>query len=58
MDKKRSIWLIGHTHIPYPNDLKENEDVTGYRIFNAGTHEQTDLHNNTEGNCLIVQLWL
>ena len=50
------VWLIGHTHIPYPNDLKENEDVTGYRIFNAGTHEQTDLHNNTEGNCFIVSV--
>lgn len=48
-------WLIGHTHIPYP-DLKENEDTTGYRIFNAGTHEQTDLHNNTKGCCFVVTL--
>ena len=49
------IWLIGHTHIPYP-DLKEGEDTTGYRIFNPGTHEQTDLHNNTEGCCFVISL--
>ncbi len=49
------IWLIGHTHIPYP-DLKEKEDSTGYRIFNPGTHEQTDLHNRTEGCCFVVSL--
>ena len=49
-------WLIGHTHIPYPDILKEDSDTTGYRIFNAGTHEQTDLHNNTEGNGLIISI--
>lgn len=49
-------WLIGHTHIPYPNDLKEDNDTEGYRIFNAGTHEQTDLHNNTEGNGFIISI--
>ncbi|MBQ8280320.1 MAG: metallophosphoesterase [Roseburia sp.] len=49
-------WLIGHTHIPYPADLKEEEDTVGYKIFNAGTHEQTDLHNNTEGNGFILKI--
>ena len=49
-------WLIGHTHIPYPNDLKEDSDTTGYKIFNAGTHEQTDLHNDTEGNGFIISI--
>lgn len=49
------VWLLGHTHIPYP-DLKENEDTSGYKIFNAGTHEQTDLHNNTEGCCFVITL--
>lgn len=49
------VWLIGHTHIPYP-DLKENEETAGYKIFNAGTHEQTDLHNNTEGCCFVITL--
>lgn len=49
------IWLMGHTHIPYP-DLEENEDRTGHKIFNPGTHEQTDLHNNTEGCCFVISL--
>lgn len=49
-------WLIGHTHIPYPDILKEDESIVGYKIFNAGTHEQTDLHNNTEGNGFIITI--
>lgn len=49
-------WLIGHTHIPYPNMLDEDSDTTGYKIFNAGTHEQTDLHNNTDGNGFIITI--
>ena len=48
-------WLIGHTHIQYPL-LKNDEIGEGYKIFNPGTHEQTDLHNNTEGICFIVEL--
>ena len=50
------VWLLGHTHIPYPGDLQEAKETAGYRIFNAGTHEQTDLHNNTEGNCFIIRV--
>ncbi len=50
------LWLIGHTHIPYPNVLKEDGDTSGYKIFNAGTHEQTDLHNNTAGNGFIISV--
>jgi len=49
-------WLIGHTHIPYPADLPEDSDAEGYRIFNAGTPAQTDLSNNTEGECFIISL--
>lgn len=48
-------WLIGHTHIQYP-ELKENDEETRYKIFNAGTHEQTDLHNKTEGCCFIITI--
>ena len=48
------VWFIGHTHIPYPNNLSETKYTEGYKVFNAGTHEQTDLHNNTEGICFIV----
>ena len=50
------VWLIGHTHIAYPGDLDEIRETTGYKIFNAGTHEQTDLHNNSEGDCFIVRI--
>lgn len=49
-------WLIGHTHIPYPDGLEEDSDTAGYKIFNAGTHEQTDLHNNTDGNGFIISI--
>lgn len=50
------VWLIGHTHIPYPNVLEEDSDIAGYKIFNAGTHEQTDFHNNTDGNGFIITI--
>lgn len=49
------IWLLGHAHVTEPN-IMENEEVSGYTIFNAGTHEQLDLHNNTEGNAFIIIL--
>ena len=49
-------WLIGHTHIPYPDVLDEHSDTAGYRIFNAGTHEQTDLSTRTEGNGFIISI--
>lgn len=48
-------WLIGHTHIPYPQ-LPEDSDISGYRIFNAGTHEQTDVSNNTPGLGFLLTL--
>lgn len=49
-------WLLGHTHIPYPNVLKADQDVKGYSIFNPGTPEQTDLSNNTTGVCFVITL--
>lgn len=48
--------LIGHAHIPYPSDLSEDKMTDGYRIFNAGTHSQLDLINNTDGECFIITL--
>lgn len=48
-------WLIGHTHVPFPRDLTE-EFTSCERIFNAGTHVQTDVSCNTEGLCLIVEI--
>lgn len=50
------VWLVGHTHIPYPSGLSEDEEIGGYRIFNAGTHAQTDLHNNTRGYGFIISV--
>ena len=50
------VWLIGHTHVPYPADLKEDKDTSGHKIFNAGTHEQTDLANHTDGNGFIITI--
>lgn len=50
------IWLIGHTHVPYPAELATDRDTAGYKIYNPGTPEQTDLSNRTEGNCFIIML--
>lgn len=50
------VWLIGHTHVPFPKDLTTNIDMTQERIFNAGTHVQTDVNNDTEGICFIIEI--
>ena len=47
---RMDLWLIGHTHIPYPSA----ETVTDQRIFNAGTHQQTDISDNSEGSVFII----
>lgn len=49
------VWLLGHTHVPFPRDLGENWR-SGERIFNAGTHVQTDVACNTEGCCFVIEL--
>ncbi len=48
------VWLIGHTHVPYPGELPVDEFAEGYSVFNAGTHEQTDLSCRTEGNGFFI----
>lgn len=48
-------WLIGHTHVPFPRDLTEALAPSG-KIFNAGTHVQTDVSCNTEGQCFIIEI--
>ncbi|MBR0534884.1 MAG: metallophosphoesterase [Clostridia bacterium] len=48
-------WLIGHTHVPFPRNLTE-EFSSSERIFNAGTHVQTDVSCNTEGQCFIIEI--
>lgn len=54
MEIPMDAWLVGHTHIPYP-DIKDTA-VSGYRVFNPGTHEQTDYHNNTVGECFVIEI--
>lgn len=46
------LWLIGHTHMPYPN----SEKITNSRIFNAGTHQPTDISDNSDGSVFIIEL--
>ena len=48
-------WHIGHTHVPFPRNLT-GDFTTGNKIFNAGTHVQTDVSCNTEGQCFIVEI--
>ena len=49
------VWLIGHTHVPFSRNLTEDFSV-GEKIFNAGTHVQTDVSCNTEGLCFVVEI--
>lgn len=49
------VWLIGHTHVPFPSNLTE-EFSECEKILNAGTHVQTDVSCNTEGICFIVEI--
>ena len=49
------VWLIGHTHVPYPKDLTEEYRDAG-KIFNAGSHVQNDVNTNTEGLCFIIEI--
>ena len=48
-------WLIGHTHVPFPRNLTEAFTVSD-KIFNAGTHVQTDVACNTEGQCFVIEI--
>ncbi|MDD4200317.1 MAG: metallophosphoesterase [Eubacteriales bacterium] len=48
-------WIIGHTHIQYP-EITEGSEERGYKIYNAGTPEQLDLHNNTEGLAFLISV--
>jgi len=50
------VWLIGHTHVPFPKNLSTAEYSEAGRIYNAGTHVQTDVNCNTEGCSFIIEL--
>ena len=48
-------WLVGHTHVPFPS-LPTELTATSERIFNAGTHVQTDVACRTEGVCFVLEI--
>ena len=49
------VWLLGHAHIPEP--YCEYGKVIGHtRIYNAGTHQQTNIHNNVEGSVFVIDI--
>lgn len=50
------LWLIGHTHTPFPNDLTEDFTPQGVKIFNPGTHVQDKTDKNTDGLCFIIEI--
>ena len=50
------VWLLGHTHVPFPRDLSEEYKSVTDKIFNPGTHVQTDVSCNTEGLCFIIEI--
>ena len=49
-------WLIGHTHVPFPRDLSGKYKAVTDKVFNPGTHVQTDVSCNTEGICFIIEI--
>lgn len=49
------VWLIGHTHVPFPKHLTDTFAVCD-KILNAGTHVQTDVNCATEGLCFVVEI--
>lgn len=49
------VWLIGHTHVPFPSDLSEKFKACD-KILNPGTHVQTDVACGSEGVCFIVEI--
>ena len=50
------LWCIGHTHVPFPAGLPAAPTLTPQRIFNPGTHVQTDVSCSTEGLCFLLEL--
>lgn len=49
------LWLLGHAHIPEPQ-MEPGVNVTQANIYNAGTHQQTNIHNNTEGSVFVIDI--
>lgn len=51
--KGMDVWLLGHTHVPYP---PAPEDVPGQRVFNAGTPQQTDMADHATGEVFVIEI--
>ncbi len=49
---KLDLWLLGHTHIPYPNA----PEVTDHRIYNAGTPEPDGMDCKHGGSAWIISI--
>ena len=49
------VWLIGHTHVPFPRDLTDTF-APCEKLLNTGTHVQTDVSCNTQGLCFVVEI--
>lgn len=50
------VWLIGHAHVPYPELLRKNKKIENERIYNVGTHAQTNVANMTDGYGMIIEV--
>ncbi|QTL97617.1 DNA repair exonuclease [Iocasia frigidifontis] len=46
------LWLLGHTHIPYP----ANRELNNRRIFNAGTAEPDGLDCSHNGTAWLIEI--
>lgn len=55
LDIPVDMWLIGHTHIPYPK-LETGKEYKGYKIYNTGTPEQLHIENHTMGYGFIITI--
>lgn len=49
------IWLLGHTHIPYP-EVNEGNGVQNRSIFNSGTPEPDGLNYRHSGQAWYIEL--
>ena len=49
------VWLLGHAHVPEPA-CEYNKVIGHTRIYNAGTHQQTNIHNNVEGSVFVIDI--
>ena len=50
------LWCLGHTHVPFPAGLPSALVPTEERIFNPGTHVQTDVSCSSDGFCFLLML--